>query len=61
VDWEIPAFAKFMIVLLVTSLICLVTYHYLVRSTFIGKFLNGRKYSIKRKRSEQPVVEVKTV
>lgn len=61
VDWEIPAFAKFMIVLLVTSLICLVTYHYLVRSTFIGEFLNGRKYSIKRKRSKQPVVEVKTV
>jgi hypothetical protein len=61
VDWEIPAFAKFMIVLLVTSLICLVTYHYLVRSTFIGKFLNGRKYPIKRKHSEEQIVEVKTV
>ena len=61
VDWDIPAFAKFVFVLLVTSGICLVTYHYLVRSTFIGKFLNGRKYPIKRARSEQKTVEVKTV
>jgi membrane-bound acyltransferase YfiQ involved in biofilm formation len=61
VDWDIPAFAKFVFVLLVTSGICLVTYHYLVRSTFIGKFLNGRKYSIKRKRSHEKAVEVKTV
>jgi peptidoglycan/LPS O-acetylase OafA/YrhL len=61
VDWDIPAFAKFVFVLLVTSGICLVTYHYLVRSTFIGKFLNGRKYPIKKKRSEEQIVEVKTV
>jgi len=60
-DWDIPADAKFIFVLLVTSLICLVTYHYLVRSTFIGKFLNGRKYPIKRKSSEEQTVEVKTV
>lgn len=60
-DWDIPADAKFIFVLLVTSLICLVTYHYLVRSTFIGKFLNGRKYPIKRKSSQEQTVEVKTV
>lgn len=60
VDWNIPAFAKFLFVFLVTSGICLVTYHYLVRSTFIGKFLNGRKYPLKRKRAEEQVVEIKT-
>ena len=44
-DWNLPAFAKFILVLLMTSVISLITYHYLVRNTFIGKFLNGRKYS----------------
>ncbi|MEE9363723.1 MAG: acyltransferase family protein [Cellulophaga sp.] len=44
VDWPIPAFIKFIIVVLATSVICFVSYHYLVRSTFMGKFLNGRKY-----------------
>lgn len=44
-NWQASAFVKFLFVFLVSSLVCLVTYHYLVRSTFIGKFLNGRKYS----------------
>ena len=61
VHWTIPAYAKFLFVLLVTSVISLVSYHYLVRATFIGKFLNGRKYSIKKKNTEDPRVEVKTV
>ncbi len=61
VHWDIPAFAKFIFVLAVTSVICLITYHYLVRSTFIGKFLNGRKYSIEKKTAKEQVVEVKTV
>jgi glucans biosynthesis protein C len=44
--WKLPfpAVAKFLIVLSVSTIICLFTYHYLVRDTFIGKFLNGRKY-----------------
>lgn len=44
--WKLPlpAAAKFLIVLSVTSIICFVSYHYLVRDTFIGKFLNGRRY-----------------
>ena len=41
---QLPAVAKFLIVLSLTALICFSSYHYLVRSTFIGKFLNGRKY-----------------
>jgi len=45
-EWPIPAFIKFLIILIVTTIICFVTYHYFVRATFIGKFLNGRKYPI---------------
>jgi len=44
IDWEVPATLKFLTVLIGTTLICFVTYHYFVRSSFIGKFLNGRKY-----------------
>jgi glucan biosynthesis protein C len=53
--WEfpLPALVKFIIVLSLTTLICFATYHYLVRNTFIGKFLNGKKYPKKIK--EKPV------
>ncbi|UTW64608.1 acyltransferase family protein [bacterium SCSIO 12741] len=44
VDWPIPAVIKLLIVVGASSIICWISYHYLVRSTFIGKFLNGRKY-----------------
>ncbi len=47
VDWPIPVLLKFLIVMTLTTVICFSTYHYLVRGTFIGKFLNGRKYPIK--------------
>lgn len=47
VDWPIPVTLKFLIVLVSTTIICYVSYHYLVRGTFIGRFLNGRKYSKK--------------
>lgn len=39
----IPALIKFLIVLLTTTMICFISYHYLVRHTFIGKFLNGKR------------------
>jgi peptidoglycan/LPS O-acetylase OafA/YrhL len=58
-DWQIPASLKFLIVASISTLICFVTYHYFVRSTFIGKFLNGRKYSKKLadiRTLEQPVI-----
>jgi peptidoglycan/LPS O-acetylase OafA/YrhL len=45
--WAIPATFKFLFVMTVSGIICFTTYHYLVRGTFIGKFLNGRKYSRK--------------
>ena len=47
VDWPIHAVLKFLIVLISSGTICFVSYHYLVRNTLIGKFLNGRKYSRK--------------
>jgi len=45
IDWPLPATLKFIFVLSSTAVICFVSYHYLVRGTFIGKFLNGRKYT----------------
>jgi fucose 4-O-acetylase-like acetyltransferase len=53
--WKLPfpAIVKFIIVLSLTTFICFTTYHYLVRNTFIGKFLNGKKYP--RKIIEKPV------
>lgn len=44
---RIPAFAfvKFAIVLAVTTAVCIGTYHGFVRRTFIGEFLNGRKFA----------------
>lgn len=43
--WPLPALVKFLLVLLFTVIICFVTYHYFVRNTFIGQFLNGRRYA----------------
>jgi peptidoglycan/LPS O-acetylase OafA/YrhL len=48
-DWPLPATLKFLLVLIITSIISFVTYHYFVRASFVGKFLNGRKYSRKLK------------
>lgn len=44
--WKLPfgAIPKFLLVTTMTTIICFITYHYCVRNTFIGKFLNGRKY-----------------
>ena len=45
-DWKIGSILKLLIVISLTGLLCLVSYHYFVRNTIIGKFLNGRKYPI---------------
>lgn len=45
---------KFPLILLVTMTVLLVSYHYMVRSTFIGKALNGRKYPRKSGITEAP-------
>ena len=41
---DAPAFAKFGVVLSVTTAVTVVTYHYFVRSTAVGELLNGRRY-----------------
>ena len=41
---EINMFLKFIISSFIVTVICFLTYHYFVRKTFIGKFLNGKKY-----------------
>lgn len=46
-DWNLPGTIKFLFVMSATAFICFTTYHFFVRSTFIGQFLNGRKYSQK--------------
>ncbi|MEO9484546.1 MAG: acyltransferase family protein [Ekhidna sp.] len=44
IDWEVSGIIKFLINLTLTSLICFISYHFLVRKTVIGEFLNGKKY-----------------
>jgi glucan biosynthesis protein C len=44
---DMSPFFKFTIVLSLTTGIGFLTYHWLVRSTFIGKFLSGRRISEK--------------
>ena len=50
VDWQAPAVVKFFSVMIITATVCLMSYHFLVRATIIGQFLNGRRYSIRRKK-----------
>ena len=41
--WDAPGALKFFAVIMIVSIICVVSYHYLVRNTWIGLLLNGRK------------------
>lgn len=43
-QWSLPWFIKYAAVLLVAFPIMLVTYQWLVRYTFVGAILNGRRY-----------------
>ncbi|UAM98692.1 acyltransferase family protein [Polaribacter litorisediminis] len=54
-DWALPSPVKFIIVTVSTGIICFSSYHYLVRGTFIGRFLNGRRYSRKLSDIKNPV------
>lgn len=46
-NWNVSAIIKFFTVLSIATFICFFTYHFFVRATFIGKFLNGKKYARK--------------
>ncbi|MBT8448902.1 MAG: 2,3,4,5-tetrahydropyridine-2,6-carboxylate N-succinyltransferase, partial [Gammaproteobacteria bacterium] len=43
----LPDVVKFLLVVIGTGIVCFSTYHLFVRNTFIGQFLNGRKYTRK--------------
>lgn len=59
-SWQVPVFIKFLTVLTGTTLICFVSYQYMVRSTFIGQFLNGRKYGKDKRIGENASVGVQS-
>lgn len=42
-DWQLPAIVKFIFVIVVVTGFCLLTYQFMVRYTFIGTFLNGKR------------------
>ena len=41
---NINLYVQFFLTAILTTIICFLSYHYLVRKTFIGKFLNGKKF-----------------
>jgi glucan biosynthesis protein C len=45
INFDINPFFKFLVVLSGTLVMVLITYNFIVRNSFIGKFLNGRKYA----------------
>jgi len=45
--WPLSWAVKFPMILVVSFAVLFASYHYLVRPTFVGKLLNGRKYSRK--------------
>ncbi len=47
-SFAISVYLKFFIVLTITTMISLITYHFFVRNTFIGVFLNGKKRNTKK-------------
>ena len=42
---NIHYFVKFLISSLIVSIICFSSYHYFIRNSFLGKFLNGKKFN----------------
>jgi peptidoglycan/LPS O-acetylase OafA/YrhL len=41
---NLPVILKYLITINVTIIICFVSYHFAVKSTFLGEFLNGKKH-----------------
>lgn len=44
IRWPLHWSVKYALIITITMTLLLASYHYLVRSTFVGQFLNGRKY-----------------
>jgi len=52
-QWQVHWSIKLSLTFVLTSVLLLSSYHYLVRNSFIGKFLNGKRYpSVKIKTDE---------
>jgi len=54
-DLVMPAPVKFALLLAITMSILLASYHFMVRNTFLGGWLNGRRYPVKDDTSRKPV------
>lgn len=46
VPYELPAIANFAVIVVVTTLVCFVSYHYLVQSSWVSVFLNGKRFRL---------------
>jgi glucan biosynthesis protein C len=44
IRWPVHWSVKYALIIVITMGVLLMSYHYLVRSTFVGQFLNGRRY-----------------
>jgi glucan biosynthesis protein C len=43
---DAPAILKWLIVSGVTTVVCFTTYHYWVQDTWLGAFLNGKRFQL---------------
>ena len=59
--WNVPSGIKVLIVLTGSTTISMVSYHFLVRATFIGQFLNGKKYALSKKKVNVDGMELQHV
>jgi glucans biosynthesis protein C len=46
VPFDLPAFVKFALVAIATTIVCFTTYHYFVRRTWLGAFLHGKRFDL---------------
>jgi peptidoglycan/LPS O-acetylase OafA/YrhL len=54
IRWPLHWSMKYALIVALTTVIVFAMYHFLVRSTFVGKFINGRKYP---KRGTDPLLK----
>ena len=43
-NWEIPSLFKCMLITILTTMLILLSYKYLIRYTWVGAMLNGKRY-----------------
>ena len=55
VQYDLPATFKFLCVCSFTTIVCFITYHYVVQKTWISVFLNGKRFSMNWPWQDQPL------